>query len=103
MRIIKKMAEQICDEVDGVLEYAKDALEYKKTRPDLAETYHRIAIQEIQHADLLHAKIVQIVQEAESMNGGDYVVEMKDKWEELHRDIVSKMAKAKMYNSLYSK
>lgn len=103
MRIIKKMAEQIGNEVDGVLEYAMDALEYKKTRPDLAETYHRIAIQEIQHADLLHAKLVQIVQEAESMNGGDYVVEMKDKWEELHRDIVSKMAKAKMYNSLYSK
>ena len=43
MRLIKHMSKQIKDELDGVIEYAKDALEYKSTRPQLADMYFKLA------------------------------------------------------------
>lgn len=100
MRLIKHMAEQIEDEVCGVTEYAKDALEYKYSRPQLAEMYYKLANTEYSHVTMLHEAVVKIVEEANT-KGVEVPQKMKDKWDEEHKEIIEKMAEAKLYLGMY--
>lgn len=100
MRLIAHLSEQIDEEVEGVLGYAKDAVEYKKLRPHLAEMYYKIANQEFQHVSLLHDQVISVVKEAENSKI-EYPAFMRDKWEAQHKAIIDKMAEAKLYLSLY--
>lgn len=43
MRVIKRLSEQILDEVEGVKDYAKDALTWRGTDDKLSRTYHELA------------------------------------------------------------
>lgn len=100
MRLIAHLSEQINEEVDGVLGYAKDAVEYKKLRPTLAEVYYKIAHQEFQHVTALHDQVMAVIKEAEN-SGVEYPQFMRNKWDDQHKAIVEKMAEAKVYLSLY--
>lgn len=100
MRVIKELAEQITDEVDGVTEYAKAALTYKTERPALAEVYYRLANTEYGHVTMLHEQVAKIVKETEA-TAKDVPPAMRQKWDEEHRAIIAKMAEAKTYLSMY--
>lgn len=100
MRLIKRMGEQIEDEIGGVIEYAKDALEYKYSRPQLAEMYYKLANTEYGHVSTLHEAVVKLTEEAN--NKGLAVPQaMIDKWDEKHRCIIEKMAEGKLYLDMY--
>lgn len=100
MRLIKHLSEQIEDEVCGVIEYAKDALEYKSTRPQLADMYYKLAVTENNHVTMLHDAVVKIVEEAQNKNV-EVPQFMLNKWEAKHRKMIEKMAEAKVYLSMY--
>lgn len=100
MRLIKHLGEQIEDEVNGVTEYAKDALEYKYSRPQLAEMYYKLANTEYGHVNTLHEAVIKVVEEAKT-KGVEVPPKMIDKWEEQHKCIIEKMAEAKVYLSIY--
>lgn len=100
MRLIKHLSEQIEDEICGVIEYAKDALEYKSTRPQLADTYYKLAVTENNHVTMLHDAVVKIVEEAQNKNV-EIPPFMLNKWESKHRKMIEKMAEAKVYLSMY--
>lgn len=100
MRIIKELARQIEEEVEGVTDYAKAAVEYKPTRPQLAEDYYRIANAEYGHVKTLHDHVAKLAKEAEDM-GRVVPPEMRDKYDEAHKRIIAKMAEAKTYLELY--
>ena len=68
MKIIKRLAEQMNDELCGAKEYITLALEYKDFRPDLADTYYRMAQNEITHYENLHSHAVNIIQERKNKN-----------------------------------
>lgn len=100
MRLIKHLAEQIDDEVCGVIEYAKDALEYKYTRPQLSDMYYKLANTEYGHVNTLHEAVVKVVEEAHN-KGIEVPVYMRDSWEDKHRRMIEKMAEAKTYLNMY--
>lgn len=100
MRIIKELARQITDEVEGVTEYAKAALTYKTERPALAEVYYRLANTEYGHVGMLHEQVAKIVKETEA-TAKDVPPAMRDKWDAEHKAIIAKMAEAKTYLSMY--
>lgn len=100
MRVIKELAEQIADEVEGVTEYAKAALTYKVERPALADVYYRIANAEYNHVAMLHDQVAKIVKEAEA-SGTEVPPAMRQKWDDGHKAIIAKMAEAKTYLSMY--
>lgn len=100
MRLIKHMAEQLEDEVCGAIEYAKDALEYKFSRPQLAELYYKLANVELTHVNELHEAVLKIVEEAKGKNI-TVPQEMMEKWECKHRKLIDKMAEAKIYIGMY--
>ena len=101
MRLIKHLSEQIEDEVCGVIEYAKDALEYKATRPQLAEMYYKLAMTENGHVAQLHDAVVKIIEETKNKHNIEIPQFMINKWEKKHKYIIEKMAEAKLYLSLY--
>ena len=53
MRVIKRLSEQILDEVEGVEDYAKDALTWRGTDDKLSRTYHELAEAEYGHVQRL--------------------------------------------------
>lgn len=99
MREIKEIAAFIDDEVEGALEYAKAAAFYKDTRPALASIYMQLATTEYGHVTKLHTEAAKLVKEAET-KGVEYPQAMKDKWDEMHKASIAKMAEAKTYMGL---
>lgn len=99
MREIKELAAFIQDEVNGALSYAKCAVYYKNTRPDLASLLYNLATTEAQHAQKLHAEVAKLITEAEKHT--NYPQEMRDKWEKIHKASMKKLAKANSYIAMY--
>jgi hypothetical protein len=101
MKLIKQLSEQIEDEVSGALEYSREAVEFKYSRPSLADMYYRMACAEKEHADMLHEHVVKIIEEVKRDKKDAVPQFMLDKWEKQHKEIIEKMAEAKVYLSLY--
>ena len=100
MRIIKHLSEQIADEIDGMMEYAKDALEWKYSDPELAKTYYELAKIEYGHVDKLHAQVVRKIEEAKNLSIKP-TEQMLAKWDELHKEMIAKTAEAKTYLDMW--
>lgn len=100
MRLIAQLSRQITDETESALEYAKDAITYRQTRPELAATYHKLSLQEQEHAQQLHQHVQQIVLEAEN-SGIDYPKSMRNKWDKKHKRIIELMADASVYIGMW--
>lgn len=100
MRIIKHLAEQIDHEVDCVIEYAKDALEYKQSYPQLADLYYKMANSQCDFVTQLHDQILRIVDNTKREKK-EVPAFMLEKWEKKHVCLMKKMAEAKSYISLY--
>jgi hypothetical protein len=100
MRIIKHLSEQIADEIDGMMEYAKDALEWKYSDPELAKTYYELAKTEYGHVEKLHALVVKKVEDARTLSIKP-TEQMLAKWDELHKEMIAKTAEAKTYLDMW--
>ena len=100
MRIIKHLAEQIADEVEGMCEYAKDALEWRYFDQELSKVYYELAKTEYTHVEKLHAQVARKIEEAKSQQIQP-TEKMLAKWEEIHKELIEKTAEAKMYLDMY--
>ena len=61
MKQIKKIVEQIQEELEGANDYAKLAVQLKGSDPRLAETYASMAEQELNHVNRLHDEAVRLI------------------------------------------
>lgn len=101
MRIIKELSKRIKEELHDAESYAKMAIEHKAGYPDLAETYHRLAKEEIQHADALHERATAMIRKL----GAEREVPpaMREIWAWQHEEIIEEEAEVKrlleMFNS----
>lgn len=100
MRIIKHLSEQISDEVDGMREYAMDALEWRYSDPDLANTYYALAKAEASHVEKLHAQVARKIEEARKLPIQP-TEQMLARWDEIHKDLMVRTAEAKMYIEMW--
>lgn len=69
MRIIKELSEAIEDELDSAERYARDACVYKENHPELADTLYNISQEEMRHVDLLHKRVVELIERYRKENG----------------------------------
>lgn len=83
MKIIKKLAKQVDEEVSDAEKYARCAAESRSERPALAQTYLQLANAELEHAQLLHNSVVGIIEEERRTNG-DPPAGMLEAYEMLH-------------------
>lgn len=100
MKIIKKLYEQIEDELSGGLEYARCAVNHKEDHPALAKVWYDIAQVEVGHAETLHRQVVSVIGEYRAKNG-EPPEAMRAVYEFLHERSMEKMQEIKRYLELY--
>ena len=69
MKLIKVLSEKIEEEVSDAAGYAKMALEYKEEYPELSRTLFTISTQEMEHMNMLHNEVAEIIRKYRETNG----------------------------------
>lgn len=94
MKIIREISEQIEEEVEGALWYAKEALLFANDYPELAKTLHSISEEELRHVNMLHDEVVKIIGRYRKEHG-DPPAAMMAVYEYLHKKQIDKVAEVR--------
>ena len=99
MQHIKRLAEQMEDEIHSAKEYAEKYVECKaKGNATYAAKYKAMAEDELRHAMFFHEVAVKEVEEMSKVYTPP--VEMQEKWEHEHKEYVERVAWVKQMLSL---
>lgn len=91
MTKIKKLADEIMDELDSAKEYAEEYLSYKaKGNPEWAKRYDEMAEDELKHASYLHDRVTEEIEELRKVYTPPQ--EILEKWDADHKKYVEKAA-----------
>ena len=91
MTKIKKLADEIMDELESAKEYAEEYLSYKaKDNGTWANRYKEMASDELKHADYLHERTVGEIEELRKVYTPPQ--DMLEKWEADHKRYIEKAA-----------
>lgn len=100
MTIIKNLAGMIGEEIADSCRYADCANLHKDSDPQLAETFFRLSLDEMQHMQMLHDQVVRIIADYKR-NKGDPPPAMMAVYDYLHEQHVEKAGQAKAKQMLY--
>ena len=100
MKLIQKLAEQIDEELNDAMHYAKWALEVKQDYPALAKSLYGISLQETDHAKILHDSVTEIIREYREEHG-DPPASMMAVYDYLHEKQIDKSAEVKNLHALF--
>lgn len=95
MKEIKMLAGHIREEMDDAETYAKLALRYKDDDRSLSQTFEKLAEQELDHADMLHAQASRLIKERKE-NGETPPVAMSAVWSWEHENMMDCVARVKV-------
>lgn len=100
MKIIKKIAEYIDDELEGAEDYIKCALKHKTDDPQLAKVFYDISVQEMHHVDMLHGEIVKMIEKHRREKGEPPAV-MLAVWDYAHERHIEEAKEIKLLQAEY--
>ena len=91
MTKIKKLADEIMDELDSAKEYAEEYLTYKaKENSTWANRYKEMATDELKHADYIHDRAISEIEELKKVYAPPQ--EMLEQWDADHKKYIEKAA-----------
>lgn len=61
MEIIRRISEKIDSELEDAEKYIKCAYKVEEDYPELADTYYKLSLEEMNHVALLHEQVVRII------------------------------------------
>lgn len=95
MKEIKMLAGHIREEMNDAETYAKLALKYRDDDRNLSQTFEKLAEQELDHADMLHAQATRLIKERKE-NGETPPVAMSAVWSWEHENMMDCVARVKV-------
>ena len=100
MKIIKILSEKIGEEICDAKAYAKMAIEYKDEYPDLSRDFYNLSLQEMDHKNVLHNEVVELIRRYRETNG-EPPADMMAVYDYLHKESIEKALEVKMLQSMY--
>lgn len=100
MKIIQDLSLLIEEEIDGACEYAKLALKLKDERPQLAQTFYSLTVDEMKHIDILHDEVVKIINEHRA-SGNEVPPDMQAVYDYIHQKQIDRVHDIKVYMEQY--
>ena len=64
MKLIQMLCEMVDEEIADARKYAKSALEYKDTHPNLSKVFFDLSAAETQHMTILHTEVAKLIDRA---------------------------------------
>ena len=102
MTEIKLLMEHVADELRDAHTYAKLALEYKDSDPEMAELFYKLSCEEMNHMNLLHKDVVRHI-EAYKRQKGEPPDGMKALYEYLHKLAIGNAEEVGVLQGMYQK
>lgn len=94
MKYIKKMIDEMCDEIHSAKKYAEKSIELKskgdQTSLNNSSKFKSISNQELEHATFLHELLVKEIDRLKTVYQPPQ--DMLEIWEEKHKGYVEKVA-----------
>ena len=100
MKEIKELVENINEELEDAEKYARLAVMYKDEDSRLADTYVRLANEELNHSELLHGQAVRMI-EAHRAAGNTAPPVMMAIWDWEHKKSIDHKTKVKALIEMY--
>ena len=100
MKIIEKITEFIDDEICGVKDYAKMAIELKEEYPAIANTFYTLSTEEAKHFNVLHDIVTKIIEKYRA-DHGEPPADMLAVYEYLHKEQIEKALEVKTMQAMY--
>lgn len=102
MKIIELLSEHIEDELDDACTYAKLALEYKETDPEVAALFYKLSTEEMTHMDALHKRVVASIEKYKQMHG-EAPADMKALYDFMHKREIAQAEKVTNLQNMFKK
>ena len=93
MEIIKQISEKIDEELHDAEKYIKCAYKVDEQYPQLADTYYKLSLEEMNHVTMLHEAVVRIINDYKQRN--EVPPGMQTLYDYLHDMQIKKAAKIK--------
>lgn len=100
MKIIEILSEHTEEELDDALAYIMLAHEYKEKYPMVAKTFYELSMQEMDHMEMLHNDVKDLIEKHRKENG-EPPAAMMAVYEYLHKKDIEKAAKIKLFQNQY--
>ena len=100
MKIIERLSNKIKEELHDACDYVKMAIELKDEYPELARTLYNISMQEMDHKNLLHNEVTEIIKKYRETNG-EPPPDMLAVYDYLHKQQIDKALEVKTLQTMY--
>lgn len=102
MKMIKKIIDQIYDELEGAEEYIECAMKEKNDHPNIANMYYEMSLMEMSHVDKLHSAVVTLINEVKA-KGEEPPAHMMAIYEYEHEKIMEEATEIKVMQEMYKR